>query len=53
MKLLELTGNRTQTAQNSNVKMNVNSLGLFQNWLLSEITSPGSPEMKQKQVTQS
>ncbi|MFP3634363.1 flagellar hook-length control protein FliK [Bacillus sp. SIMBA_033] len=43
MKLLELTGNRTQTAQNSNVKMNVNSLGLFQNWLLSEITSPRQP----------
>ncbi|MEC3653593.1 flagellar hook-length control protein FliK [Bacillus siamensis] len=43
MKLLEITGNRTQTAQNSNVKMNVNSLGLFQNRLLSEITSQQKP----------
>ncbi|MCP6681401.1 flagellar hook-length control protein FliK [Bacillus nakamurai] len=43
MKLLELTGNRMQTAQNSNVKANQNSLGFFQNWLLSEITSPQQP----------
>lgn len=43
MKLLEITGNRTQTAQNSNVKLNVNSLGLFQNWLLSEISSQQQP----------